>query len=352
MKRFVVMGIVVLGAVGRMQAQTSLDVLESDLKEAKEQHETSASTLMTTFLSTLETASESPTAALDLYKKAGGSLPDAAPVHSLYAYETPTEKAKREALDASNLATEGIVIQVHCGLMRNAALLAVTPKADGVQQQWLDWLKSAAALYPQMPGKRALKEVTMKDSVVSSYLGFHGWGDSAQGKWTISQLPQLYHDLVLQPQRNPPGPGTIDAWNTYIAMKQADEPDADKWAQEAPALDFDRDEDDFDLQPSMDKLAALDALIKANPTDDHLDSWITRMQAMIDTYRQHGATRGSVLPGATPGTPSSDATGDQPAASPGTPSSGTVTPLPSATPGTPSAGTTGTVPSATPGTAQ
>ena len=350
MKRIAVVGMVALCAWGRVEAQTSIDVLEGDLQEAKQQHDAAASQMMTTFLSALENASQSPSAALDLYKKAGGNLPDAAPVRSRYAYETPTEKAQREAIDASNFETVATAIEIHCGLMRNAALLTVTPKAPGVQEQWIDWLKTTAALYPQVAGHRAIKDVAMRDSVVSTYLGFHGWGESDQGKWTVSDLPKLYHDLVLEPMRHPPTPATIDAWNTYIAMMQADEPDKDKWTQqEEPDLDFNRDADDYAIQPNMDKLAALDTIIKANPTDDHADDWIKRMQAMIDSYRRGGTPTG-VLPGATPGTPSSGTTGTAPPATPGTPSSGTTETAPAATPGTPSSGTAGTVSAPTPGT--
>lgn len=351
MKRFVVMGIVLFVALGRMEAQTSIDVLLDDLKEAKEQHDTAASQVMTTFLSTLQAASDSPGMALDLYKRAGGNLPDAAPVRSHYEYETPTEKAQREAIDSSNFQSVAIVIQVHCGLMRNAALLAVEPNAPGIQDQWIVWLKTTGDIYPQLAGKRALKDVEMRDSVVSSYLGFHGWGDSDQGKWSVSDLPELYRTLVLEPLRHPPGPGTIDAWDTYIAMRQADEADKEKWAQqEEPPLDFDRDSDDFAVERSMDKLAALDAIIKANPTNDHLDEWIKRMRAMIDSYRNGGTPTG-LLPGASPSSPSSEAHGVTPTASPGTTSGGTTGSAPAATPGTTSSGGVAPTPAATPGTA-
>jgi hypothetical protein len=351
MKRIVVMAMAgAFFAVGPMRAQTSLDVLQDDLRAAKEQHDTANSQMMTTFLSTLEAASQSGGTALDLYSKAGGNLPDAAPVRSHYEYETPSEKAKREEIDAQNFESVAIVIQVHCGLMRNAALLTVTPKAPGVQEQWMEWLKTTADLYPQLGGQRALKNVSMRDSVVSNYLNFHGWGDGEPGRWTVAELPELYRNLVLEPLRHPPGPGTMDAWDTYIAMRQADEADHDKWSQQIePALDFDRDSDDFAIQPTMDKLAALDAIIKANPTDSHFDDWIQRMQAMIDIYRR-GATTTGLLPGATPGTPSSQAPGVTPVASPGTPSSGTTGTVPSATPGTPASGTGAPVPAATPGT--
>jgi hypothetical protein len=351
MKRIVVIAVAgVLFAVGRAEAQTSLDVIQDDLKAAREAHDTANTQMMHTFLSTLEAASQSAGTALDLYSKAGGNLPDAAPVRSHYEYETPSEKEQRQEIDAQNFESVAIVIQVHCGLMRNAALLALTPKAPGVQEQWMDWLKTTADIYPQLSGRRALKDVSMRDSVVSRYLGFHSWGNSEMGGWSVSQLPQIYHDQVLEPLRHPPGPGTMDAWDTYIAMRQADEPDKEKWSQqEEPELDFDRDSDDFTIQPSIDKLAALDAIIKANPNDDHLDEWITRMQTMIDTYRRGGTATG-LLPGATPGTPSSEAPGVTPTASPGTPSSGTTGALPSATPGTPNSGTRSPMPAASPGT--
>jgi hypothetical protein len=351
MKRFVAWGMVALFIVSRASAQTSLDVLEGDLKEVKQQHDTAASQLMNTFLGTLREASESAGTALDLYKKAGGNLPDAAPVVHHYDYETPSEKAAREALDTQNFASVAIVIEVHCGLMRYAALLTVEPKAPGIQDQWLMWLKTTAEIYPQLAGHRALKDVPMRESVVSSYLGFRGWGEGAPGKWAVRDLPALYRDQVLEPLRHPPGPGTMDAWDTYIAMRQADEPDKEKWTQEEePDLDFDRDADDYAIQPSMDKLAALDAIIKANPSDDHVDDWIKRMQAMIDSYRRGGTATG-LLPGATPSSPSSEAAGSMPAATPGTPSSGTSAAPPSATPGgATSSGGTAVTPGATPGT--
>jgi hypothetical protein len=351
MKRIVVMAVAgALFAIGRAEGQTSLDVIQDDLRAAKEAHDTANSEMMHTFLSTLEAASLSPSTALDLYSKAGGNLPDAAPVRAHYEYETPSEKEKREEIDAQNFESVAIVIQVHCGLMRNAALLALTPKAPGVQEQWMDWLKTTAEIYPQLSGRRALKDVSMRDSVVSHYLGFHSWGNSEMGGWTVAQLPQIYRDQVLEPLRHPPGPGTMDAWDTYIAMRQADEPDKEKWSQqEEPALDFDRDADDFTIQPTIDKLAALDAIIKANPGDDHLDDWIARMQTMIDIYRRGGTATG-LPPGATPGTPSSAAPGVMPTASPGIPSSGTTGVLPTATPGTPISGTGAPLPTASPGT--
>ena len=331
MKQLVVLGVLALGAWGRIEAQTPIDALESDLQQAQAQHDSAASQEMTTFLSTLDSASQSPSLALDLYKKAGGNLPDAAPVRSRYEYETPTEKAQRQALDVTNYTSVANVIQIHCALMKNAALLATTPQAAGVQEGWMDWLKATALIYPQLAGHRALKEVPMKKSVISSYLNFNGWGDSDQGGWKVSDLPQLYHDLVLTPLRATPTQATMDAWNTYIAMLQADEPDKEKWAQEEPAYDFDRDCDDYAMQPNMDKLQALDEIIKANPTSDHLDDWIKRLQALIDSYR-HGGTATGLAPGATPGTPSSAAPGPIPAATPGTPSSAAATSTPSPPP--------------------
>jgi hypothetical protein len=350
MKRFVVTGMMALFIAGRAGAQTSIDVLESDLKEVKQQHDTAASQLMNTFLATLQEASQSGGTALDLYKKAGGNLPDAAPVTKHYEYETPSEKAAREALDTQNFASVAVVIEVHCGLMRNAALLTIEPKAPGVQDRWQEWLKTTAEIYPQLAGHRALKDVAMRDSVVSSYLGFRGWGDAEPGRWSVRDLPELYRNQVLEPLRHPPGPGTMDSWDTYIAMRQADEPDKEKWTQqEEPDLDFDRDADDYAIQPSMDKLAALDALIKANPSDDHIDSWIKRMQAMIDSYRRGGTATG-LLPGATPSSPSSEVSSVAPAATPGTTSSGGVASTPSATPGSTSSGGAALTPGATPGT--
>jgi hypothetical protein len=349
MKRLVVLaGLGLFFAAPRLPAQTSVQELEQDLVTYKTAHDQANSQLLTTFLSTLDAASQSGSQALDLYNRAGGSLPDLSPVRHHYEYETPTEKAQREAIDAQNYASVAIVVQVHCGLMRNAALLVLQPKSQEVKDQWIAWLKTMASVYPQLAGSRALKSVAMRDSVISNFLGFHGWGDSEQGGWAITDMPRLYRDLVLNPLRNPPGPGTLDAWDTYMAMVQADEPDSDHWTTVVePPLDFDRTADDFAIEPTMEKLAQLDQIIKANQGSDHLDEWINRTRQMIAVY-QNGAAQHSALPGPTPGTPSSGGNSPIPAASPGTPTAGGNAPLPTATPGTPTAGGPAPTPTATP----
>ena len=352
-----------------LSAQTSFQVLEQELQTAKQQHDDAASQFFTTFIGTLDAASQSPSQALDLYKQAGGNLPDAAPVRSHYEYETPSEKAIRDAQDAQNFGSAAAVIEVHCGLMHYAALLTLTPKAPGLHDQWLAWLKATGDTYPQLSGKRALKDVPMKESVISHYLGFHGWDDKDPGKWSISDLPRLYREQILEPTRVQPSATTLDLWDTYIAMRQADETDKEKWQKEdEPALDFDRGADDFAIAPSMEKLSALIAIIKANPANSQLDDWIARMRKMIRSYRdgKSAPSPATALPGATPGTPSSQVGDSTPVATPGTPSSATggVTPTatpgapsatggtatPAATPGSPTSATGGVTPTATPGT--
>ncbi len=350
MKRLFVWWGAGLLAATPLAAQSSIQTLEDDLNEAKTQHDQANSSMMTTFFSTLDAATQSGSVAIDLYQKAGGQMPDLSPVQKHYEYETPTERAAREAIDAQNMATVAVVVQVHCGLMKNAAMLVLQPTAQDVHDQWIAWLKTTASIYPQLSGKRALKEVTMRDSLIGTYLGFHGWGDSEQGGWSIKDLPQLYHDLVLQPLRNPPGPGTLDAWDTYMAMLQADDPDQSHWSQVVePPLDFDRTADDFAIEPTMDKLQQIDQIIKANPGNDHLDEWIGRARKMIAAY-QGGASTHSALPGPTPGTTSSGSDAPSPTASPGATSSGSMAPTPTAAPGTTSSGSTAPTPTAAPGT--
>ena len=332
-------------------AQTPIQVLEDDIKQAQVEHAAASSQQMTTFLASLDAAVQSPNAALTLYEQAGGALPDPTPVSKRYTYETPTEKEERLALDQQKLGTLASIAQIHCGLMENAALLVTKPNDPKVTAQWLAWLKNTAAIYPQLTGKLPLKNVTMKDSVISRYLGFHGWGTSDEATWSIELLPSLYRQLVLEPLRNPPTPGVVEAWNTYIAMVQSDDPDSTHFAQVTePALDFDRAADDFTLRPSMDKLQVIDQIIKSNPTNDQLDKWIARARQMIAVYAG-GTSTHSQLPGPTPGTSSSGTDETTPGATPGTASSGSNAPTPQASPGIASSGTTAPTPMATPGTA-
>ncbi len=342
------LGATLLAGTQALAQSTSIQVLEQDLQQAKTQHDAASSQQMVDFVNALDAASQNPNTALDLYQKAGGELPDPTPINKHYAYETPSEKAQREALDQQNLTTFATVAQVHCGLMKNAALLASKPLDPKVNADWIEWLKNAATLYPQLAGRLPLKNATMKDSVIARYFGFHGWGASEQGTWSIQQLPALYRQFVLDPLRNPPGPGTLDAWNTYITMVRADDPDPNHFAQTTePALDFDRAADDFAIRPTMDKLQLVDQIIKANPMNDHMDNWITRAQQMIARYTG-GATH-SPLPGATPGSSDSSTYGSNPGATPGTASSGTTAPTPTASPGATSSGTTAPTPTASPG---
>lgn len=332
------------------RAQTPIQVLEQDLKQAQEQHDAASSQQMVAFISALDTASQSPDAALALYQQAGGEAPDAAPISKHYVYETPTEKAAREARDQQNLTIFGSVAQIHCGLMKNAALLVSRPNAKDVQDQWIAWLKNTAAVYPQLGGKHPLKNVGMKESLIGKFLGFHGWGASDQGAWSVQDIPSLYRQQVLEPLRNPPVPAALDAWNIYMAMIQADDADPDHFTQVTlPALTFDRTADDFAIRPTMDKLQVIDQIIKSNPTSDRLGNWITRAKQMIAVLAG-GGTAHSPLPGATPGTSDSGTASVNSVATPGSISSGTTAPAPTASPGASYAGTTAPTPVATPGT--
>ena len=134
----------------------------------------------------------------------------------------------------------------------------------------------------------------MHDSVISKYLGFKAWGDKEQGTWAVSDLPKLYRTNVLEPLRATPTADTLAAWDAYIAMANADEPDNDKWNQVVyPPLQFDRACDDYSVTPGTEKLENLVNLIKANPTFPKVDDWISRVHQLMDDYR---ARRGGGAP--------------------------------------------------------
>jgi len=85
-------------------AQNSLDALEQELNEAKQQHQDVTSQVLTNFFSQIDAAMASPDAAVALYQQAGGVLPDPAPVVTEHENETVTEKTARLALDQANLS--------------------------------------------------------------------------------------------------------------------------------------------------------------------------------------------------------------------------------------------------------
>lgn len=321
-------------------AQSSIDILDQDLKEAQQEHQVATTQSLATFLSQLDAAASSPEAAMALYQNAGGKMPETAPVETKYEHETPSEREAREAQDKAKLSSLGLVVELHCGLMRYGASFVVHPDEAGLHDAWIAWLKSAAQLYPQIksdddlqppppsqPSSKAsagkpqaapparketvimdFKKATVRDSGISNYLGFHGWADKEQGAWNVKGIPDLYRKEVLDPLRVTPSADTLAAWDVYIAMKNVDQPDNDKWTQnDYPSLAFDRACDDYAITPSMDKLMAVVSIIKANPVHPKLDEMIAHAHQLVSDYRgRHGGTVPVAQGAATPSAPPTD----------------------------------------------
>jgi hypothetical protein len=303
-------------------AQSTLQTLQQELKDAQQQHQDITAQTLSNFLSQIEQAMGGPDAALALFQQAGGTLPDPSPVVTDHALETASEKSARLALDQGRLTRLGALVQLHCGMMRYAALFVVKPNQKGLQNDWVAWLKSAPPLYLQAslpaatqnteptPTPHKRKKIgqddtlapappprikspemyvkTMHDSIISKFLGFNAWADSDQGGWSVKDLPKLYRANVLDPLRATPTTDTLAVWDAYISMANADEKDNDNWNQVVyPPLQFERACDDYTIAPSTEKLEGLVNLIKANPTYPQADDWITRVKQFMDDYAAH-----------------------------------------------------------------
>jgi hypothetical protein len=328
---WVIAGALLLQA-GFAEAQSSLEALQQELNEAKQQHQDVTSQVLTNFFGQLDPAMGSPDAAVALYQQAGGTLPDASPVVTQNEEETATEKEARLAFDQANVTRLGTALQLQCGMMHYAALFVLKPNQAGLQDQWVTWLKSAAQTYPQLsvpastdspppdhPKKKRDDQApqakkrpppfnpsdvmgqAMHDTAISKFLGFNAWADKEQGGWAVKDLPKLYRTNVLEPLRTTPTAATLEAWDVYIAMANADEKDNDHWNQVVyPPLQFDRACDDYAVSPSTEKLEILVNLIKANPTYPKVDDWISRVGQLMTDYRaRHG---GSAVSTQTPAT--------------------------------------------------
>jgi len=297
-------------------AQTSIDVLEQDLKRIKEDRASNSSQVMVGFYSALDPATNNAQAAMDLYQKAGGPVPKGADVVTRYEHETPDEQAAREASDSSAMQGYDGVVQLHCGLMRFAAMQIKSPETPHLSEDWIAWLKNAAQLYPQVAahefkitpeastipggppsttppapissgaGGRDFRYTPLRDSPISNYLNFHGWGSSEQAGWSVSDLPRLYRQFVLDPLRTTKSPNLIPAWDTYLAMRQATEGQSDRWASEtAPALQFERANDAWTVSPTVENVGAMVDIIKANPTHAQVDDWTAKVQTILDMMK-------------------------------------------------------------------
>jgi hypothetical protein len=298
-------------------AQSTLEALQQELNEAKQAHQDVTAQSLANFFAQIDPAMASPDAAVALYQQAGGALPDPSPVITQNEDETATEKTARLAYDQANISRMGVVLQLQCGLMHYAALFVVKPAQTGLQDQWVDWLKTAAQTYPQTavpqapgdpvpdPHKKKgkdndpkphlfdptdLKGKAMKDTLISKFLAFNAWADKDPGGWSVHDLPRLYRTNVLEPLRATPTTATLAAWDAYIAMANTDENDNNQWNQvDFPPLQFDRASDDYLVTPNTEKLEGLVNLIKANPTNPHADDWIARVSQFMGDYRsRHG----------------------------------------------------------------
>jgi hypothetical protein len=155
----------------------------------------------------------------------------------------------------------------------------------------------------------------MRDSAISKFLNFRSWADKDQGGWAVRDVPALYRTFVLDPLRAKPSQETLAAWDIYIAMKNADQPDDDKWNSiDYPPLAFDRACDDYAITPNMDKLNAAVEILRSNPTHPKLEDMVAHAHQLVDDYRKsHGAAGTPSVPtagvGGPPGaTPSSNET--------------------------------------------
>jgi hypothetical protein len=321
-------------------AETSLDVLEKDLDQVKQDHETASSQLIKNITSQLAAASASPDAALALYQQAGGLLPAPASAPPRNADETPDQEQARLAQDQQNKSRLALDLQAHCELMEYAVLFAANPTQTGLHNDWTSWLKAIGPVYPQLQSTSTLKStkdnspanatnsadstdngqnggnrkrrwqqpqqnqdqleplgdwktISMSQSIIGLYLGFHGWEGKEQGDWAISDIPKFYRTDILDPLRKTPTADTLAAWDVYIAMKNADQIEPSQWTQvDYPTLEFERAIDDYTLRPGMDKLQTLIGIIKSVPTHPQLDDMIARFQTLLNDYRTHHSPAG------------------------------------------------------------
>ena len=337
-------GLVLLLLSTSVHGQSSLEMLQHDLDQLDKEHQEASTKNLDSILSTLDSASASPDAAVQLYMQSGGVMPEAAKIRTTYEHETPTEKEERASVDQAMLAEFGGMVQLHVGLLHLAVMYVSRPDSNPPEKELVDWLKSSAPNYPQVNvpiidprvppevpdtsvasqvgrldgpdpapssgdsegGRRrrrssspapeadkgkiivgaSLKSMSMEDSVIANALGFHGWGDKDQGKWKVADMPALYKQHVLDPLRKNPSPETLAAWDTYIAMMNADETDQEKWNQmDLPPLQFEKDCDDFAIKPGTEKIETLLSLIKTNQDHPDSDKWLERVHKMLKDYQ-------------------------------------------------------------------
>jgi len=329
MKRVRAVGAVVVAlvfaAAGFARAQSTLDALEQELKEAKQQHDDVTAQNLTNFFSQVDQAMQSSEAAVTLWQGAGGAMPAATGTTTQYATETASERETRVAKDKANVDALAGMLEVHCGLLHYGGLFVTSPDQKGLNDDFNGWLQKMAQVYPQLgapatadndaaqggggehhhrrdnPGGGAppppplnfgdLKGKTLKDSPITKYLGFTvAFKDKDQGGWSVKQIPALFKSNILDPSRATPNETTLANWDTYIAMMQADETDTDKWTStDYPPFQFERAFDDYAISPNTDKIQTLVQIIHANPTHPSAPDWLTRTKTLLDAYRAaHG----------------------------------------------------------------
>jgi hypothetical protein len=335
MKRVWVVGMmVVLAMAGFARAQSTLDALDQELKEAQQQHDDVTAQNLSNFFSQVDQAMQSSDAAVALWQQAGGAMPALTGTTTQYSTETVTEREAREAKDKANTDALGGMLQVHCGLLHYGGQFVTDPKQKGLQDDFNGWLMKIAQAYPQLGASASdnttaqgggggehkhhhdngggagaappppplnfgdLKGKTLHDSPITKLLGFTvAFKDKEQGSWSVKQIPALFKSNILDPSRATPNETTLSNWDIYVAMMQADETDPDKWTStDYPPLQYERAYDDCVMSPNTDKIQTLVQIIHTNPTHPNAPDWLTRTKALLDAYRSgHGGAPPAVV---------------------------------------------------------
>ena len=250
-----------------------LDTLQSQINTLKKNQAQHRDKQFSHFIDDVTMAAASPEAAQTLIAQSIQNLADAqaaalaaanpdgsappSPAPHRRKWEEQQNQNQSNTTDQAKLDAKGLMAQAHCGLLRFSALLAKTPDAPHLKEDWMAWLSSAAQNYPAL-GNDSLGDKSMRDSPVTKSYEID-YGDKEQGDWTIRKLPDLFESNVLKPLGEAKDPKVLDAWETYMNMIKFDEQsDLNKWNTiTCPSLTFKKKVAAYKLRPDVMKLQDL-----------------------------------------------------------------------------------------------
>lgn len=201
-------------------------------------------------------------------------------------HDTLEEKKEKEALFAQMQIDFKDAVLDHCRLIDFVFRMNSNPPDNSARSEWEQWFLQTIKKY-SVYKPLEISGISVAGSPILNYLK-PPLPDEAEGReWSLRSTPEIYKKNFLDKYRMQKAPNLLDAWDTYIGLKEIDAKNPEKWlASGKPDLLFQRALDDYDAQPTVNKLSTLLALLRSSPGIPGFEEKFRMLQERTKAYKE------------------------------------------------------------------